>query len=49
MMQAVTLCAETSVVGDFVQSKPPKAFNLSAAMPIAVVYPGSPPYLAAQK
>jgi hypothetical protein len=46
-MQAVDICAETGVLRDLVRSKPPNAFNLSAAMPIAVVYPGSPPHHAA--
>jgi len=42
MMQAVTLCAETSVLRGFVQSKPPSQPSLPVETAIIVVRPGPP-------
>ena len=47
MMQAVTLCAETGVFRNVVQSKPPNRASLPVAKGIIVVRPDSPlPHIA---
>ena len=42
MMQALTLCAETSVFGGIVQSKPPNQRSLTVETRIIVLRPRSP-------